>query len=62
MIIEVKNVTEVELLAEADELAARALGVSRQEAFRRLEEAQYSGTIFESKMAAIRFLLGAESD
>lgn len=56
---EVETVTREQLLEEAEELAQSALQVSREEAFQRLAQGQYRGTIFEAKMAAIRFLLDA---
>ena len=57
---ETKEVSRDELLTEADELARGVLGVGHQEAFLRLDQGEFSGTIFASKMAAIRFLLGPE--
>lgn len=57
---EIKTVTKEQLLQEAEELSQRALQVSSWEAFQRLDNGQYRGTIFEAKMAAIRFLLEAD--
>lgn len=58
---EIKTVTREQLLEEAEQLAQHALGTSRAEAFLRLEQGEYRGTIFAAKMAAIRFLLDGDA-
>lgn len=57
--VAMRELTTEELVSEADDLARR-VGLTRAEAFERLDAGEYRGTIFESKMAAIRFLLTAE--
>lgn len=51
-----RELTTDELLEQADALAKRA-GLTRDEAFARLDAGEFRGTIFETKMAGIRFLL-----
>jgi hypothetical protein len=54
---EIQEFTAEELLLEAERLAQAVLHVGREEAFHRLDQGQYRGTIFASKMTSIRFLL-----
>ena len=53
--------TKDQLIEQADSLARR-VNLTRDEAFHRLDAGEFRGTIFESKMAAIRFLLSAEDN
>jgi hypothetical protein len=56
-----RELTRAELFEQADTLARRA-NMTRAEAFSRLDAGEFRGTIFESKMAGIRFLLGADNE
>jgi len=54
-----QELTRPELLDRADKLAQRAHVGTRDDAFARLDAGEFHGTIFASKMNAIRFLLAA---
>jgi hypothetical protein len=56
---EEQELTQMELLDRADKLAQRAHVGTREQAFARLDAGEFQGTIFASKMNAIRFLLEA---
>jgi hypothetical protein len=54
---DIKEVTTEELRQQAERLAQEVLGVGCEEAFLRLDQGEYRGTIFASKMSSLRFLL-----
>lgn len=55
---ETVTLTEEEIRQEAEALAQRALKVPAQEAWRRVREGQYEGTILASRLYQLMFLLG----
>ena len=50
--------TEDEIRQMAESLAQQELGVSLDEAWRRICDGQYEGTILASKLHQLKFLLG----
>ena len=48
----------VSIHEELRDLAQRALGISAEEAWRRVQEGRYEGTILASRMHQLHFLLG----
>jgi hypothetical protein len=56
---EEQELTRAALLDRADKLAQRGHVGTRDDAFARLDAGELQGTIFASKMNAIRFLLEA---
>ena len=55
---ETVKLTEDEIRQDAENLAQRALRVSADEAWRRVCEGQYKGTVLASRLYRIKFLLG----
>lgn len=55
--VEDVELTEQELRDRAETLARTRLGVSAAEAFERLDRGELNGTILESKLSMLRFLL-----
>lgn len=53
----VEELTTDELRAAAEKLANEVVQTTAEEAYRRLDAGQYSGTIFAADMSSIRFLL-----
>jgi hypothetical protein len=53
--------TRVELEAQAEALAKEVLGTSANEAWRQIREGHFEGTLFASKMARLRALLGNDN-
>ena len=55
---ETVKLTEDEIRQDAENLAQCALGVSADEAWRRVRDGQYAGTVLASRLYRIKFLLG----
>lgn len=60
MDIEQAEITEAEIRAQQGELAARK-GVTVRELYARFDQGEFRGTILESKLSMLRFMLGEES-
>lgn len=53
--------TQEELEAQAEALAQKVLNTSATEAWRRLRDGELEGTLFASKMARLRALIGNDN-
>jgi hypothetical protein len=53
--------SQAELESQAEDLAQQVLHVPAKEAWRRLRSGELEGTIFASKMARLRALLGNDN-
>jgi hypothetical protein len=51
------ELTEEEIRKQADQLARQALGLSGEEAWRRVQAGEFEGTLLASRLTQLHFLL-----